>query len=713
MTPRIARLAAASLLVAGAAACSRDGVGPDATPVQLGVLAGDAQFGLPGDVLEEPLQVLATDDVTEAPAAGIRIEWRVVSGDAAVLTASSTTDARGIAATQVRLGAALGPYVVEARAQRLVGDPARFESEAVQRPAILGIAPAPAAAGDTVTVTGTGFNPVTDYNAVLFEGIRGHVVSGTATQLRVVVPACVPTRTVEVTVALGAVASEPVELAAVGGDLDELSLAPGAARVFADAEELACLRVPGSLSNASWLLIVQNAPTAYSLPMPFQLTVLNGAVPGARVAPAPSSSPLADRWEHGLRAREQLLFDARVDAPAVTPQQLEPVLGERRSFRVLSSDQQESVTISAEVRAISEHAVIYVDLAAPAGGFTAADLEHFGALFDDPIYPATAGVFGSPSDLDANGRVIILLTPRVNALTPRGETSFIAGYFYGCDLVARSRCADTNSGEIFYSLVPDPQGQFSDPRGAADLLRNVPPVLAHEFQHMISFAQREQSLDALWLSEALAHTAEDIVSAVFTQRGETTLARDFRRPNYLRAHRYLAEIDAVSMIADDGQGSVELRGAGWLFLRYLRGQYGGDALLARLTQTTLSSIPNVTTQTGQSWAALLSDFALALYADGAPELAGITVSARHTFPDFDPRAAITQEVGSWPLAVMLQGFGDGGMSGELPSVSSRYLRLDAPANTPAYAAVNLVFSGARGGAFRSGTVPQLSIMRLR
>src|SRR5690606_6916213 len=141
----------------------------------------------------------------------------------------------------------------------------------------------------------------------------------------------------------------------------------------------------------------------------------------------------------------------------------------------------------------------YVDLDAPANGFTPQDLAGFGAIFDDPIYSTVAGLFGPPTDVDGNNRIIILFTPRVNALTERGAEGFVAGYFYGCDLVDANRCRDTNRAEIFYSMVPDPQGQFGDPRSRAVVQRTVPGILAHEFQHMIHFGQKG-SLDVLWLS---------------------------------------------------------------------------------------------------------------------------------------------------------------------------------------------------------------------
>ncbi|HSJ14607.1 MAG TPA: IPT/TIG domain-containing protein [Longimicrobiales bacterium] len=707
MKPGIIIVAVLTVLAVGA--CGGDGIGPQSPRVQVAALAGDVQFGLPGELVGEPLQVVATDPVSEQPVAGVRIEWTVVGGSAAVLSATSTTDSRGVASTELRLGSQLGAYQVEARAERMVGSPAGFTAHAVERPIITDVTPGSGEPGDVLTISGSNFNPFADYNSVLFDGLGGRVLSATATQLTVVVPACVRTHTTALRVALGGVVSEPYSIATVAGTLDALSLAPGAAHVSADPAELACLALPGGVPGASYLVVPQNAATIHSVGMPFELTALSGSPLVALLAGG--LAPGAEQWEARLRERERAIFDALAQ-PAITGQALDPQLGERRAFRVLTSDQQSTVLVTAEVRAISLRAIIFVDLTAPAGGFTTADLQNFGQLFDDPIYPTVSGVFGAPSDIDANSRVIILLTPRVNALTPRGSTSYTAAYFYGCDLVSRTRCADTNSGEIFYSLVPDPQALFGDARSAADLLRNVPPVLAHEFQHMISFAQRAQSLDALWLSEAIAHSAEDLVGDVFAQRGDATRARDFRRQNYLRAHRYLSQVRNTSLLSGEEQGTVEMRGGVWLLVRYLRGHFGGNQLLARLTQTTLSSTQNVTAQTGKPWTELLAGFGLALYADGATELAGVSVPVRFTFPDFDPRTAITQEVGSYPLQLTTQTLGDGGITGELPSASSAYLRLDAPSGS-SYAPVHLVFSGLRGGAFRPSTVPQLSIMRLR
>jgi hypothetical protein len=207
----------------------------------------------------------------------------------------------------------------------------------------------------------------------------------------------------------------------------------------------------------------------------------------------------------GLRRRERELLRESLDegagavfAPSARIVRV-PQVGEHASFNVLTPTNTFQ-KVNATARIVSTRAAIYVDDEAPANGFSTQDLQRFADLFDNPIFPTDSTIFGATSDIDNNQRVVILLTPRVNALTPRGQQSFAAAYFYGCDLLARSRCSGSNLGEIFYALVPDPAGQWSDSRSVDLVLRTVPRVLAHEFQHMIQFARRGNTTDVLWLS---------------------------------------------------------------------------------------------------------------------------------------------------------------------------------------------------------------------
>ncbi|MGH7504155.1 MAG: IPT/TIG domain-containing protein, partial [Longimicrobiales bacterium] len=595
----------------------------DDRSVRIAIAAGDEQFGLRGGLVEEPLQVIVTDPANSEPVEDIEVTWRVTSGSGIVVPVTSTTDALGVAETGVRLGDQLETVTVEATVAGLIGEAATFVIHVVDAPVIEAITPMSVQGGGSVTITGTGFPTDHTDATVLFDGLRGQITSGAPGLLVVTVPRCVLTRTAQVRVQLGGVASEPVAIQTTAVASAGIRLETGTALRLNSVEDLACLRFDASPAGSAYLIVPQNASDVPGVDVLWELNGHAGAGQPITASTATRESHVAADWELALRARERALvsggpapFDAHGDL--IAARVAAPEIGDRRDFNVLTrTDETERIT--AEVRAISERAILYVDLQAPAQGFSQQDLLRFGGLFDDPIYATDVAVFGTPSDVDGNGKIIILFTPTVNALTESGESSFIAGYFFGCDLVTAARCAETNRAEIFYSMVPDPEGSFGDARSNELVLSTVPGILAHEFQHMIHFGQKG-NLDVLWLSEGLAHAAEDIVGRVFLARGDSDTALEFMRPNHLRANRYLGATGSTSLVGADSPGTLELRGGAWLLVDYLAAHYGGDALLGRLTRTDRSGVANVTAETGQSWDRLLGDFALALWADGAPEL---------------------------------------------------------------------------------------------
>ena len=66
-------------------------------------------------------------------------------------------------------------------------------------------------------------------------------------------------------------------------------------------------------------------------------------------------------------------------------------------------------------------------------GFTDSALTEFGKLFDDVLFPLGVNTFGGVSDIDESGKIIVLMTQRINALVNRNECDqgIITGYFYG------------------------------------------------------------------------------------------------------------------------------------------------------------------------------------------------------------------------------------------------------------------------------------------
>src|SRR4029077_6383007 len=166
--------------------------------------------------------------------------------------------------------------------------------------------------------------------------------------------------------------------------------------------------------------------------------------------------------------------------------------------------------------------LIYVDTLAPANGFTSDQLQAFGQLFDQTLYPIDVAAFGPPSDVDQNGHVVMLMSQAVNALTTASDCTtqgYIAGFFDEDDLGGGPSDPNSNDGEIFYSIVPDPNGTSSCAHSVDDVGFSVPGTFMHELQHLISFSQHVVihggGPEYGWLDEGLSIVAEELGSLYY------------------------------------------------------------------------------------------------------------------------------------------------------------------------------------------------------
>ena len=606
------------------------------TGLEIVVAEGDEQFGTVGQPLGTPLRAVVRSEATQVPQEDVSVRWEVQQGGATLVgSANATTDSTGSVEIRVQFGAMPEDVLVRATVTEQPSAWATFALHSVEPPILTDVSPGAGAAGDTVTITGSNFSPDPIQNVVLFSGVRGRVVSATGTQLEVEVPRCLPARAVAVRTQLGAVASDSVTFTVTGGG-EVTALLVGQVIDVVDDGGFDCYTLAGG-TGVKYLGLVYSASTVAAAMHPFELTALSSSAPGSApaarpvgVLPASSHERVGDPqilWDERLRTMEgELLVTGRHSAAAGAalaerPPAAVPSVGESRVFNVLNLDGSYDQA-TAVARYVGTEAAIFVDQDAPdapAGGFTSTDLEAFAARFDDVIQPEVTDVFGAASDLDGNERVIILFTPQVNELTPRGSAGFIGGFFFGTDLLPGSN-ANSNGAEVFYALVPDPTGEFSNPRSKDQVLDVVPAVLAHEFQHMVHFNQRflglEGGQEALWLSEALAQMAEELVARRYDELVDPTSAELFRSGARTRSGRYLAGTDSVSLIVSTGQGTLAERGAGFLHLLYLADQEGTD-LLGRLTRTTRTGVSNVVTEVGREWPGLLADWWSAIYLDGS------------------------------------------------------------------------------------------------
>src|SRR5436190_1652864 len=262
---------------------------------------------------------------------------------------------------------------------------------------------------------------------------------------------------------------------------------------------------------------------------------------GGKPLPAPPlpGAPLAglsvaQQFDLRLRLAERE-FAAQLPrplrAPPRAPALVTPVdSGNVRTFKVcnvLACDPRKPSTLStvtATALKVGTHIAIYVDNAAPQPGLTQSDLDNLRAVFDTRLYETDTLAFGGESDIDNNGMVIVLMTGKVNALVTSAQCTnptggFVAGYFFGADLITTPPFATGNNREIFYSIVPDPGSTLSCAHTVSEVAQLVPVTFVHEFQHMISFNQhylRHCTLSGcpdppedLWLNEGLSHYAEE------------------------------------------------------------------------------------------------------------------------------------------------------------------------------------------------------------
>jgi hypothetical protein len=405
-------------------------------------------------------------------------------------------------------------------------------------------------------------------------------------------------------------------------------------------------------------------------------------------------------------------------------------VGTTRTFKVLSkipandNEQLMFATVTATLRFAGQNILIYIDQQAPGGGFSDSVITKLGTWFDQDLYPLGVNTFGSESDIDVNDRVIVLMTPVVNGLTsPNNCGVVIAGFFFGLDLTQN---VNSNRGEVFYSLVPDPQGTFSCPRSVALVEQSAPPTFIHEFQHMISFNQhvlvRPGSDEEAWLNEGLSHIAEEVAARFYENKYPPPPGRLFSDTagifisnDLSNSYQFLEATPATSLTIFESTGTLAERGAAWLFLRWLADQKD-ETIFARLVQTNLTSIANVENVAAESFPVLFGDWAIALWTDSIPGHPRTSVPARNRFKSRNLRViyarlnAIAPQDFPRPYPLVPRGlaFGSSRESSMLPG-TMEFFELVSSSSDPA---VGFRFVRSDGQVFADALRAQLGLFRL-
>lgn len=553
-------------------------------------------------------------------------------------------------------------------------------------PAISAISPATLTAGATAVITGSNFLPIAASNIVYVAGVQATVNAATATQLSVTLPAaglpCQSTQpvNVEVTTVSGTVtAKQPMSIAT------QRTLAIGASFMATATDPISCNELP---TSGTYVVSVFNAGKTLNASAGFELKGAGGGIFASKISPTdPSrvvnviSAPAPVRGfvdpgkaaaahehlahlEQGMDLVRQLGPPRRfrgaarsVGASGVAgasrsqvPVPLTVGLTTTINFNYNTCTTGTSPAITARVVYVGTKAIVLEDNASSLAGKIDADLIALATEFETVSFPLLLN-FGDPlawdPQTDANGRIIMLFTPKVNS-----QSTNLLGFVQSCDLFKPSddaRVTASNQAEIFYArAVTDTSPTSTSLNGRPQWKRQMPSVLIHEAKHITAFAERFADPlpavnEAVWLEEATAQVASELYGRALHGNGWRTNAKYFGtldcevRPdtpgcgagNFVMANHFLFLSDFLQNIEQktilSGSDDNDIYGSSWLFVRWLTDTYGGSdegAFLRGIVKSvTTSGVINVTRPAGRSWAELLSQFTLMLATD---DLAGIS-----------------------------------------------------------------------------------------
>ncbi len=302
-------------------------------------------------------------------------------------------------------------------------------------------------------------------------------------------------------------------------------------------------------------------------------------------------------------------------------------------------------TVQAVVRHVGTSAVWLEDTTAPDGTFTSGEFAELDAFYTDNAQSVHDDYFGTRSDVDANGRVVVLMTPEVNE---RG----VLGFVWSGDFFPESQCTRSNVGEVFYGLVPDTAGTFGTPRTKQFVLDLYPELTTHEITHIVQISERlfgSASSKTIWETEGGATFAEQIVALpLYGHAQGDELGFDewqagvqwyvewtnglvffygFQGSN---APKVLSAPEECTWLGQEGQGNTgpcngKTRApydVGSVFFRALLDRFGptypgGEAaLMKRLTQSPFSGWDAIGDVTGRPIEEDLAEFYMTLWGDG-------------------------------------------------------------------------------------------------
>lgn len=520
-------------------------------------------------------------------------------------------------------------------------------------PVIQSLTPAVIGPGVLFTIRGTRLSPAAIGTTVHVDGRSAQILTVTDTlitaRLATAGLPCEPTADVAVQVRTPQ---------GVGAHSVRLQLAPqrevavGGSLLLLNETDASCLELPGDGRYVLTVLNTARAVGAGDIALTLQGRTGLGA-PVSLVAPTATPRDAGSQAHVTLLNRSADIVRGATSTTAATRAEVTIAPnGALTAFRVPNLD---SPNICASFRPISARTVyegntliIVEDTTSEIlgnstlSGAMDGEISALGLEIENVLWPILQR-FGNPlvmdSRLDANGRVVIVLTSAINAMLG-GQ---VAGAVVTCDFYPRSGVnPSSNVGEVLYLQVP----RVTDDGDAASALARwqyeIRGTVAHELKHVVGFAERivrGQPLEETWLEEATARHAEELFARAitgFTATGNTgydgvrceALSLDevpgcaatpaMVLPAIEGYWQFLASPAARSPLGATSDGDVSFYGSGWSLLRWAMDHAATDELsfTRALTTSGSSGVSNLEARAGRTWEEMLARWSLASVTDG-------------------------------------------------------------------------------------------------
>lgn len=695
------------------AACGGDGgTGPSTNPpARLDALTDLARSAPVGTAMPGGIVVRVTD-ASGRPVQNAAVALAVTLGNGSTTPRIATTDSKGQATATWTLGTIVGPNEVTAA---VTGVSTQIKFEAAGTPGeVSTIAISPPAARllpsvDTMRLSARSLDafgnvtmPVPAFQ-VRDPSLLSIDATGLVRALRrgsgtyVVATAGARTDSVLVTVlatgqSICTAAASPIDLT-IGQVITDVSGQGFCVHASTDGAEYAIIPYydPGVPSATTQVEVRGQGVVPLSLPA----AMLR---PSTTLQPRLPTLVPDDQFESRLRDRERAeaaprlesarsWFRARRDVIRAQPAvgAVVPTVGDIMKLNVNATSFCDNADLrTGRVMAITDKAIVVADTANPAGGFTDAEYQSIGVTFDTLVDPVDRGAFGTSTDIDNNGHIILFFTRAVNELTSSGSNSVVLGYFFQRDLFPKTAspgpCPGSNVAEMFYLLVPDSAGVVNNnKRSKSQVISFTNGTVAHEYQHLINASRRMYvngvgtNFEEKWLDEGLAHTAEElnfwrasgrsprtnIDASMFSDPKALAAYSTFEVNNFRRYQTYLSRTETQAPVGfDANDDDLQTRGAIWNFLRFAADRLpdgSENAFWFNLVNSKTSGIANLTSALGTAPSPILRDWAISVFMDDN----AANVDPRYQQPSWNLRSVMTGNGTSLPFPLATRTLSDG------------------------------------------------------